>query len=109
MALSSTVGLSEPDGTGSIVAYIVDNGVPVSGVEIISPTGGAVPVYDGPTNPNDWLSGGRTGTAGAAIMTSVPASLPEVSFSVSVQSGLNVVNGVPVIDGALTFVTYELP
>lgn len=108
-ALVTNVGLVETDGTGSIVAYLSDTGAPLVGAEVIQPTGGAVPVYDGPIDANDWNSGATTGAFGAAIMTNVSSASAEVAYSVSAGAGLEIVNGVPLVDNALTFSFFELP
>lgn len=108
-SLVQTVGLLETDGTASIAAYISDNGSPLVGAEMIPPAGGAAPVYDGPNNPEDWASGAVTGAQGAAIMTNVPTTLSDVSFSISAGGNLQIVDTVPVVDDALTFVFFELP
>jgi len=106
--LLGAVGVAEAQGTATLATYLVSSGVAVSGLEVIPPTGAAAPFYDGPGGPLDWQSGGITGTHGAAIMVGVPASDPEVSFAVSTAGGLQIVDNVAILDGALTFVTYEL-
>jgi hypothetical protein len=96
------------DQTASILAYVTVNGVRTAGIEVIPPVG-TLPaaLYDGLGGPNDWIAGGATGPNGAALMLGVPINSATVSFTVIPDSGQQIADGVPVLDGATTIVVHE--
>ncbi len=107
-SLLNDVGLIEPDASASIATYLVKDGLPLADAEITPPVGTvSAPVYDGPNDPNDWSSGGLTGTRGACIMVGVPSVESSVSFEVS-GSALLSASGVPVLPGFLSFIAISV-
>ena len=82
--LLAILGAVEPDGTASVLLYIVDDSGPVTGAEVQPPMGTQQPPYYDAGGATSWDQQGLTGPFGAALIVSVPALAPTAELSIIV-------------------------
>jgi hypothetical protein len=105
MVVSNNVFL--PTNSGSIVATVFREGVPVSGVTAAStPSPAFGPFFDGPV-PEPWVTN-ATGVRGIVWFPGVIAGPAEVSFN-TLTGGSAIVGGIQVINGGITMIETPLP
>jgi hypothetical protein len=102
-------GITLTQGSGSILASIVDRGGnPVSGVTATStPSPAFGPFFDGTTPTAFTLNG--TGARGVVMFPGVTIGPAALTFNDLATSGETTVDGVQVVDGGITFVDAVLP
>jgi hypothetical protein len=100
-------GILEVAGQGALVTHVVHGGAFVAGATATTtPSAAYAPLYDGATatawNQNStsthgaiWIAGLATGTASLTVTAS--------------SGGPQIVSGIPIGDGTITFVTVEIP
>lgn len=104
LALNNVV---QPLNSGSIVATVFREGVPISGVSAVStPSPAFGPFFDGPL-PEPWVTN-STGVRGIVWFPGVIAGPAEVSFN-TLTGGSAIVGGIQVINGGITMVETPLP
>jgi hypothetical protein len=96
-----------PDGGGAIVVYVRDGGAAAAGVSFATVAGSSIVPYYDAGGPLAWDQGGGTGAAGVALFVDVPVGAVALD---GVAPDLRVValTGVPVVAGAVTFVSTTL-
>jgi len=102
-------GITLTQGSGSILASIVDRGGnPVSGVTATStPSPAFGPFFDGTTPTAFTLD--ATGARGVVLFPGVNVGPASLTFSDLATSGETTIDGVQVVDGGVTFVDTVLP
>jgi hypothetical protein len=100
-------GVISQAGQGAAMVRVVHAGVPSVGATVtIEPPGVYATFYDGST-PSVWTQN-ATGSFGAAWIPGVAAGT--TSITVTPQGGTAIaISNVPIVDGALTFLTQEVP
>ena len=105
--LLAILGAVEPDGTASLLLYILDDGGPVTGAEVLPPEGTQQPPFYDDGGATSWDQQGLTGAFGAALVVSVPALAPTAELSVIVD-GTPFFGSVQVRPDHLTFARVRL-
>ncbi len=102
-------GITLTQGSGSILASIVDRGGnPVSGVTATStPSPAFGPFFDGTTPTAFTLN--ATGARGVVLFPGINVGPASLTFSDLATSGETTIDGVQVVDGGITFVDTVLP
>jgi hypothetical protein len=105
--LEDALGVAIPDGSGAIALYVLDPaGAGVAGFVVQPPSGTLYPpIYDDDTAATGWDSGGATGAAGAALVFGVGLGTTEMSASADGGVTNLSLNGIPVVNGRVTFLT----
>lgn len=99
-------GVLEVTGQGSIVAHVVHAGAPVAAATATtSPNAAYAPLYDG-TTATAWNQN-MTGANGAVWIPGLPVGAATLTITANATPQL--VTGIPISDGTITFVTVELP
>jgi hypothetical protein len=101
---------AEPDQSGAVVVYLVEDQAPAVGAEVYAPAESTfLPFYEG-SGAEDWSQTGLTGPSGAALLFGVPSAGATTSFEADNQSGTGyrTVDGVAVADATTTFVTVDV-
>jgi hypothetical protein len=105
--LMSSNGVLPVTGQGSIFARVVQSGLAVAGVTAVSTPVSTYPAFYDAASATVWGQS-ATGAHGAVWIPGVAAGSATVSLTPSGGSSV-VFGGIPVADGALTFVTVALP
>jgi hypothetical protein len=101
-------GISLTAGSGSVMSVVLQRGVPVSGVTVIStPSPAFGPFFDG-SQPPPWTLN-ATGTRGIVFFPGITTGTATITFTDPSTAGETTVDGIQVVDGGITFVDAILP
>ncbi len=105
-AVLGSLGTVVPDGGGAVVAYVVDDASPATGVAFATIAGSSLaPFYDN-GGATAWTQSGGTGAAGVALLVDVPAGSVQLDGTAPDARVARVT--VPVVADAITFVEIAL-
>lgn len=107
--LLTVLGVTLPDGTGAIVLYLIEDGAPAIGAQVLAPDGTAfAPFYDA-GGPFEWTQAGLSGIDGVALIIGSPVLGPQTTVTVLSADLDQVVVDLPIADGQITTASVVIP
>jgi len=105
--LEGANGVVPSAGNGAVFVRVLQNGTPVAGATAIATGMQQYPPFYDPPSGEQWLTT-ATGSFGVAWLPGVLAGTQAVTVTPPLSTATLTLSNVPVVEGALTFVTAEL-
>jgi hypothetical protein len=105
--LQSTNGILFITGAGDVIVRVVQNSTPVAGATASASNQDAYQTRYDPPSGDLWTTD-LTGSLGIAWLPSVPAGTQTVTVQPPAAAALITISNVPIVEGALTFVTADV-